>query len=81
MKRLVIFDRNMQYIGLYFICFTIVDDTRVVLEKVEDEEGSDYVNANYIDVSSKLIMFWILHVLHTVNLYLFVCIIYLVAQN
>lgn len=61
MKRLVIFDRNMQYIGLYFICFTIVDDTRVVLEKVEDEEGSDYVNANYIDVSSTLIMFWILH--------------------
>ena len=61
MKRLVIFDRNTEYIGLYFICFTIVDDTRVVLEKVEDEEGSDYVNANYIDVSSTLIMFWILH--------------------
>ena len=33
-----------------FILYT-VDDTRVILTEIPGVEGSDYINANYIDVS------------------------------
>ena len=29
-----------------------VDDSRVVLNEIEGEEGSDYINASYIQVST-----------------------------
>ena len=32
--------------------FTPVDDSRVVLNEIEGEEGSDYINASYIQVST-----------------------------
>lgn len=34
-----------------FVHLILVDDSRVVLNEVEGEEGSDYINASYILVS------------------------------
>lgn len=42
----------------YTICVTD-DDTRVVLSEIEGVPGSDYINANFIDVRSKMIYFCI----------------------
>ena len=41
----------------YFILFsslsvTKVDDSRVKIQLIEGQDGSDYINASYIDVSS-----------------------------
>ena len=53
-KALILF-LPMQKYQLYsiyrmFILY-IVDDTRVILTEIPGVEGSDYINANYIDVS------------------------------
>lgn len=33
------------------VFFCLVDDTRVILTEIPGVDGSDYINANYIDVS------------------------------
>ena len=38
-----------------FVCLHLLtpdDQTRVKLQEIEDEPGSDYINACYVDVSS-----------------------------
>ena len=34
----------------FFFFFFIVDDSRVVLEMVDNIEGSDYINASFVNV-------------------------------
>ncbi len=33
------------------LCFSLDDHSRVILQPIEDDPSSDYINANYIDVS------------------------------
>ena len=47
------------------INFLIVDETRVKLTPLEDVEGSDYINASYVDVGCYCII--ILNKSHYVN--------------
>ena len=35
---------------LHALNFLLDDDTRVILQQIDGEEGSDYINANHIDV-------------------------------
>ena len=37
--------------NIILFCMNLDDHSRVVLNTVENLDGSDYVNANYIDVS------------------------------
>ena len=40
-------------------CLSLVDDhSRVILSYIENVPGSDYINANYIDVSMRFVSFW-----------------------
>ena len=39
-----------KYGFLFFFFFFIVDDSRVVLEMVDNIEGSDYINASFVNV-------------------------------
>lgn len=61
-----------QYFSIFFwTFFSFSDDhSRVVLNTVEDLEGSDYVNANYIDVSEHLFSLLMLHLLFGLTAYL-----------
>lgn len=50
--------------------FLLDDHSRVILQPVEDDPSSDYINANYIDVS-ELHRFPLF--LHALSFWLFVC--------
>jgi len=39
----------------YFVIFSLDDHSRVVLDKIEEDVDSDYINASYIDVSFHLL--------------------------
>ena len=49
MKILIFVDEVLKH-----LLILLVDYTRVKLSSVDDEPGSDYINANYIHVSSGL---------------------------
>ena len=38
------------YLSWFNVKYFTVDKTRVVLDKIPGEEGSDYINANFIEV-------------------------------
>lgn len=50
------FSISYLYMRVFFKkCFFRIfvdDDSRVILSEIDGEEGSDYINANHIDVSS-----------------------------
>jgi len=37
------------------VIFSLDDHSRVVLDKIEEDVDSDYINASYIDVSFRLL--------------------------
>ena len=39
--------------------FSLVDDNIVPLSPIEGEEGSDYINASYVNVSISLVLVYI----------------------
>ena len=51
LQRLLADVTSRQRVNLFFIYFP-VDETRVTLQEKPGEEGSDYINANFILVSA-----------------------------